>query len=380
MTVRETDSDRRRVSCVGLSTTACWDESANLRGELLTVEALVEHAREVALAHGQPSMSVAAAPLRSRFAVARASLRQAYDRLHAAAAESKHVPAPAEEWLLDNAHVVSDQLREIEEDLPSGYLAKLPRLASGEMAGYPRVYALCLDYLRHTDARIELDGLVRYVDAYEDVSVLTIGELWAVPIMLRIGLVLSVMARAAVDDAEEARVRADRWSARLQEAGASSALKAFAEEPATPAFLVELMRRLREHDAPVGLEWVRARCAALGTTPDELARQYHLRQAADQVSVGNAITSMRCIAAFSWNEFFERVSVVERTLREDPGGAYALTDGPTRDRCRHAVEDIARGSSASEYEVAKSALELARTASAEQPSDCLLYTSPSPRD
>ncbi len=369
MTVRETDSDRRRVSCVGLSTTACWDESANLRGELLTVEALVEHAREVALAHGQPSMSVAAAPLRSRFAVARASLRQAYDRLHAAAAESKHVPAPAEEWLLDNAHVVSDQLREIEEDLPSGYLAKLPRLASGEMAGYPRVYALCLDYLRHTDARIELDGLVRYVDAYEDVSVLTIGELWAVPIMLRIGLVLSVMARAAVDDAEEARVRADRWSARLQEAGASSALKAFAEEPATPAFLVELMRRLREHDAPVGLEWVRARCAALGTTPDELARQYHLRQAADQVSVGNAITSMRCIAAFSWNEFFERVSVVERTLREDPGGAYALTDGPTRDRCRHAVEDIARGSSASEYEVAKSALELARTASAEQPSD-----------
>jgi hypothetical protein len=114
VTARETDSDRRRVSCVGLSTTACWDEPASLRGELLTTEALVDHAREIALAQGEPSMDVAAAPLRARFAAARTSLRQAYDRLHTAAAESKHVPAPAEEWLLDNAHVVSDQLREIE--------------------------------------------------------------------------------------------------------------------------------------------------------------------------------------------------------------------------------------------------------------------------
>ncbi|MBL8741449.1 MAG: hypothetical protein JNK04_10155 [Myxococcales bacterium] len=113
MTARETDSDRRRVSCVGLSSTACWDEPNSLRGELLSGEALVEHARELALAYGEPTMAVPAAPLRARFTDTRERLSQAYERLHARAREPKHVPAPAEEWLLDNAHVVADQLREI---------------------------------------------------------------------------------------------------------------------------------------------------------------------------------------------------------------------------------------------------------------------------
>jgi len=358
----------RRTSCVGLSPHRCWDEPAGLRGELLTGDALTEHAKELALAHGPPCKDVAAAPLKARFAVARTTLRDAYARLGETSG-GKHVPVPAEEWLLDNSHVVSDQLREIEEDLPSGYLAKLPRLGSGTMVGYPRVYGLCLDYLRHTDARIDLEELVRYVSAYEEISVLTIGELWAVPIMLRMGLILAVMARAAIHEDGDAREQADRWSARLLEPGGAATLKAFENEAVSASFLVELMRRLRDHDAPVGQDWVRAHCAKLGTTPDELARQHHLRQAADQVSVGNAITSMRCIGAFSWNEFFERASYVEHTLRNDPGAVYTATDSATRDRCRHAIEDIARRSPASECDVAKAALELAEASRDANPDD-----------
>src|SRR5262249_40411215 len=120
---------------------------------------------------------------------------------------------PAEEWLLDNSHVVEDQLREIEEDLPSGYLVELPRLPSGPMAGYPRVYGLCLDYLRHTDGRVGLDTLVRYVLAYQQETSWTIGELWAVPIMLRLGLVLIVGALAASEANTDDRELADRAAA-----------------------------------------------------------------------------------------------------------------------------------------------------------------------
>ena len=79
-------------------------------------------------------------------------------------------PSPAEEWLLDNSHVVEDQIREIEEDLPRGYLVKLPRLTRGPMRGYPRVYGLCLDYLRHTDARVDPELLIAYVRAYQSVQ------------------------------------------------------------------------------------------------------------------------------------------------------------------------------------------------------------------
>src|ERR1019366_342895 len=124
-------------------------------------------------------------------------------------------PAPAGGGFLDNAPGVEDQIREIKEDLPRNYLVELPRLSHGAMRGYPRVYGLCLDYLRHTDARVELSALAGYVCAYQTVHPLTIGELWAVPIMLRLGLVLAVGALAASEATERDRDRGDVWAARV---------------------------------------------------------------------------------------------------------------------------------------------------------------------
>ena len=132
---------------------------------------------------------------------------------------------------------------------------------------------------------------------------------------------------------------------------------------------MQLLKRVREHDAPLKpvQDWIAARCADLGTTPEELTRREHLRQAADQVSVGNGITSMRAIAALDWTQFFELTSEVDRVLQGDPSGAYPNMDQPSRDRCRHAVEQMARRSRVDERAVAERALALA-TASAKQPS------------
>lgn len=339
-----------------------------LRGELLSVERLLEHAVEQGHAHAEPILSSSKGPLRERFAEARQQIREAYEGLTAQASQ-EHDPSPAEEWLLDNSHVVDEQLREIEEDLPAGYLVKLPRLTKGPYVGFPRVYALCIEYVRHTDARIDLETLAQYVLAYQTVHPLTIGELWAIPIMLRMGLILIVGALATSEANGTDRASADAWAAKLLAASAQgrgplqAELRKLEQKAPLPAFLVQLVRRLREHDASSSLtEWVRNQCVKLGGGPEELARQQHLRQAADQVSVGNAITSMRAIGALDWNKFFERTSVVEELLRGDPGAAYTRTDGPTRDRCRHAVEDIARRSDATETGVAEAALGLARRA------------------
>ncbi len=169
------------IPCDGTSLLARWDEPAALRGELLPGAHLAAHAADIARAHGEPSREATAGPLRARFAEARLVIRDAYATL-AKQRRKNHDPSPAEEWLLDNSHVVEEQLREVEEDLPAGYLTLLPRIARGTMAGYPRVYGLCIDYLRHTDARIELESLASYVLAYQSVSPLAIGELWAVPL------------------------------------------------------------------------------------------------------------------------------------------------------------------------------------------------------
>jgi len=370
-------SSREPSGCDGVSTTKRWDDPAALRGEIHTGDRLAAHAAEIARAHGVPVSRRTPGPLRARLAAAKVRIDEAYEIL-SREVHAKSEPSPAEEWLLDNSHIVQDQLREIQEDLPSGYLVELPRIADGAMRDFPRVYGLCIDYLRHTDARVDLDTLASYTSAYQTVSQLTIGELWAIPIMLRLGLVMTVGALAASEASEHDRTRADAWAKRLIEHAHTSrsvttTLDAFAKNdaPVTAALLVQLLRRLREHDVPLGAasRWVRRRCVAMHTTPEELSRKEHLRQAADQVSVGNAVTSMRTIGALGWNAFFERTSVVEEVLRRDPSAHYRAMDDATRDHYRRTIESLARRCAHGERAVAAAALELATRAHTEDESD-----------
>jgi len=363
----ERHSDASRGACPGLSRATPWDAAASLRGELYTSEHLATHAVEIAQAHGEPSLRNTPGPLRKRFAAARAQIRASYEIL-SRDAKNKRDPSPAEEWLLDNSHVVDEQIREIQEDLPWGYLVQLPRVADGVMRGYPRVYGLCLDYLRHTDAHVDLRGLADYVNAYQQVYKLTIGELWAVPIMLRLGLTLIVGALAVSEARAQDRELADQWADRfIVDAQDDERLKLRVAQlessniEISDGFLVQLLKRVREHDSPLKpvQDWILARSVEGGSTPEELTRREHLRQAADQVSVGNGITSMRAIAALDWTQFFELTSEVDRVLQSDPGGAYPSMDQPSRDRCRHAVEKLARRSRQSERAVAEQALALA---------------------
>jgi cellobiose phosphorylase len=340
--------------------------------EIYSLDRLGVHAVVVARAHGQPGLTARPRPLLENFHATRQAIQDAYQALGRKVRRPAD-PTPAEEWLLDNSHVIGDQLREIEEDLPTGYLKKLPRLTEGPLAGYPRAYALALDFIGHTDGRIDLESLIRYVGAYQSFRPLTIGELWALPIMLRLGLVESVRKLADQELATgEERAHADAWVERMLKGTARRSTDvalavaglAQADEAWSSAFVVQLLRRLREHDAVVAsaLHWIQERCAEAGTAPEELTRLEHLRQASAQVSIGNAITSMRVIAALDWGKFFERTSEVEHALREDPAGAYAATDASSRDRYRHAIEDIAARSDASELAVAQAAV--ARAAAA----------------
>jgi cyclic beta-1,2-glucan synthetase len=352
-----------RPDCRALAAEGACDEPSTLRGQVLDPESLRAHAAEVAHAHGKPKSALRAGPLRARFAETKSVLASAYAVL-AGEERSQVEGAPAEEWLLDNRHIVEEQIREIEDDLPWGYLIKLPRAGAGDAARYPRVYAACVDYLRHTDARLDPESLAIYVDGYQTVSPLAMGELWAVPIMLRLGLLLVVSDAARTVTADTGRERAERWSRELlaHPERAHAILERIGKGDIDPAFLVHLWKLAREHDgSSQTIDWIRARANELGALPDELGRRIHLAQAADQLSVANAITSMRTLNTYEWSKFFERSSVVERILTEDSGGVFGATDPACRDRYRHSVEAVARRSRLDEPGVAKKALELARS-------------------
>ena len=177
---------RRAIESVRPS--SLWDNQEPIREELFGVERLEEHARSLALAQIVTSRTTRGQPLARRLAENGAVLLEAYRSIVKAINEGRAI-TPAAEWLIDNYHFVEKQIREIRSDLPPGYYRQLPKLASGPFAGYPRVFGMAWAFVAHTDSRFDSEMLVRYVSAYQEVQPLTIGELWAVSITLRIVLV-----------------------------------------------------------------------------------------------------------------------------------------------------------------------------------------------
>nr|MBA3769746.1 hypothetical protein [Blastocatellia bacterium] len=155
-----------------------------IRGELYSVERLEQFAAILAHEHQTVDYPKRFQKLRPRLEDNRAVLVAAYYSLTNAIRDDRSV-SQAAEWLVDNFHIVEEQLREIREDLPSGYYRELPKLANTVMAGYPRIYALSIEFIAHTDSRLDTETLTRFIRAYQRTAPLKIGELWAVAITLR---------------------------------------------------------------------------------------------------------------------------------------------------------------------------------------------------
>jgi cyclic beta-1,2-glucan synthetase len=277
---------------------------------------------------------------------------------------------PAGEWLLDNFYLIEEQIRTAKQHLPKGYSRELPRLLDGISAGLPRVYDLALETISHGDGRVDPENLSSFVAAYQSVTVLELGELWAIPIMLRLALIENlrrVAARIAAHRID--RNRAIYWADQMTEIAAKdpkSLILAIADmarsaPPMGSPFVAELTRRLHGRDPALALPltWVEQRLAESGLTIEQMVRSESQLQAADQVSMSNSIGSLRFLGAMDWREFVENMSSVEQILGEDPGEVYLAMDFATRDLYRHAIEKTAKNSPFSESEVARKANKLA---------------------
>ncbi len=279
---------------------------------------------------------------------------------------------PAAEWLLDNFHVVDEQIRDIRDHLPRGYYRLLPKIAEGHLEGHPRVYGLAWAYVAHTDSRFQLVTLQRFVSAYQRVQPLTIGEGWAVAIHLRVAMVENLRRLAQlIVRSRQARATADELADRLlglsgwRVEQAEDVLQRLSDVPLVDAFAMQLFQRLRDQDPSIlpVLAWLHERLSAQGTSADEVvAREQHAQGAAN-VTVSNLITSMQRMSSADWTGFFEAISLVDEVLRAVPG--FTEMDFATRNQCRIQVEVLSRGSGRPEVEVARSAVRLARDAGRE---------------
>ncbi|HEY2660015.1 MAG TPA: glucoamylase family protein [Caulobacteraceae bacterium] len=347
---------------------APWDDSAPIRAELFSLERLEDHARSLAGAQAVTPGERRGASLAARLAQNEAVLVDAYRDI-ADSVDAGAAITPAAEWLIDNFHVIEKQIREIRGDLPSGYYRQLPKLAGGPFARYPRVFGVAWAFVAHTDSLFDPEILRRYLRAYQEIQPLTIGELWAVAITLRIVLVENLRRIAQrVIDSRAGRSQADAIADRLLGAGGKTAepaetvLTTRGQTEYPDSFLVQLVHRLRDQDPGIApaLSWLDEQLARQGTTADAVVRDEHQRQVAASVTVRNIITSMRLISDVDWTELFERFSPVDDVLLA--GSRFEDMDFPTRNLYRSAVEELARGCPLTESQVAHAAVVAAEDA------------------
>ena len=344
-----------------------------LRAELFSTVQMEHHGRSLAQSH---IVSHGKMPdqLLGRLADNESVLVDACSVLTSAVQENRQL-TPAAEWMLDNFYLIEEQIRTAKRHLPKGYSKELPRLQKGPSAGQPRVYDIALETISHGDGRVDPENLRRFIAAYQQVTPLRLGELWAIPIMLRLALIENlrrVVARLTAS--RNSRHLADTWADQMvaiadKDPGSlilTVADMARSEPPLETAFVAELARRLRGQSPALTLPltWVSQRLAESGATIEQLVQQEAQQQAADQVSVSNSIGSLRFLGSMDWREFVEAMSVVEATLRTDPGNIYPNMNFATRDHYRHVIEKIGKRSKQSESEIAVHAMALADRAAA----------------
>src|SRR6478736_4543608 len=341
------------------------NEKPPLRSELFSAEQMEVHAKHLAASH-QLGFEPAPELLLKNLDENEEVLLRVTHLLQDAVKEKSRI-TPAGEWLLDNFYLIEEQIRLGKRHLPKGYSKGLPRLSNSASAGYPRVYDIAIEIISHSDGRVDVQSLSNFIFDYQKVSELTIGELWAIPIMLRLALLENlsrVAARIAIDRIDSAQ--ANHWAKKIIDTAERNkkdlvlviADMARSNPPMVSAFVAEFSRKLqwKGPDLSLPLTWIEQHLSEQGTTINAMVLDENQKQAADQVSMSNSISSLRLLAKMDGREIVETLSVIEHELRKDVDGFYSRMDFHTRDHYRHAVEKIAKHSKLSEKQVAECAI------------------------
>ena len=340
-------------------------ESEN-RASLLAPAEMLACAERLATEQGLAPKTPRGAELLERLERGRRWIHQACQDLTEAGRLEQSL-SPTAEWLLDNEYIFESSARDVRLNLPRRYYRQLPALAKGPCRGLPRIYGMARELASHTDLRMDQENIEAFIESYQSVASLSIGELWAVPQMLRTALMEGIQQLAARSLSElRDRERADFWANRIITANRRDTNPLFGvlaeltktHPTPTPYFALQLMGYLYDEGlalAPVQ-SWLER---TLHASVADLSLQERNRQTRDQISIGNAFTSLRQLALHDWKKSFEQLSRVEQVLRQDPAGIYPQMDFDTRDRYRRAVEDLHRGSGVEEEQVARRALEVA---------------------
>ncbi|PSJ58531.1 GH36-type glycosyl hydrolase domain-containing protein [Pseudaminobacter soli (ex Li et al. 2025)] len=270
---------------------------------------------------------------------------------------------PAAQWLLDNNYLVEETIYQVKRDLPRRFYNELPTIQLANGVVVPRTLALAWVYVAHSDSTVSADMFKALIDGYQSVEPLRIGELWALPSLLRFVLIENLRRLALrVNRTHEMRRIANDVADRVLAAGDGEArrtiLTHYADHARDTTFATQLLYRLRDGSQNAGqaLQWLENQLEKSGSDSEEIIRTEHQTLSSGNVTTGNIIRGLRLLNDVDWTLWFESVSPVDELLRQRTN--FAELDFQSRDQYRTAIENLARRSKRSEYEVAERAIEM----------------------
>ncbi|MBO9608400.1 MAG: glycosyl transferase family 36 [Paenibacillaceae bacterium] len=276
---------------------------------------------------------------------------------------------PAEEWLLDNAEFIDEQADFVKRQFAAGGLKRLPSVRGGNKL---RLETICADYLETTDGSFDETTFETYIQAYQEVSALTLAECWNVPLLLRAMLIRRLAATMRlVRERRQACVQVDRFLTQLQPQSADTAALDEAMEraglhlPLSGPWVVHLIAHLREwaDDSSAVRQWLLCKLEGGADDLNRIVGYENKLQAAYQAAAGNAIGCLRSIERQEWTEAFARISQVEQSLADGGGaGLYPLLDAPSKAAIRRRIETLSARLRVPENAVARHAVSLAAAA------------------
>lgn len=272
---------------------------------------------------------------------------------------------PAEEWLLDNAEFLEEQALTIKHELSKQLINSLPHLSK---KGEPRIFSICKDYIAYTDGHINIDTFLSYIHAYQEVSVLKIAEVWSIPVIMRIALI-----HRLAEMTDELKVRLDVCTkvnellsgikhTELNPETLNKVLEdSGLEMPLAGSTIVHLVRHLQERADYTAMvsEWLSCKLENGTESLEQILSYEYQLQGSYQMSTGNIISSMRKLSRVDWHELFEKMSLVEQTLRSDSTGVYPKLDVSSRNTLRNRIEQLSLRLNLPENLIASQAVELA---------------------
>ncbi|NLI60079.1 MAG: glycosyl transferase [Clostridiales bacterium] len=289
--------------------------------------------------------------------------------------KAKQKVIPAAEWLLDNFYMVEEQSKQIQQQLPNN-MRELPMLDSG----IPRIYAIAEEIVVYNNGQLDEKILIDFLKEYQSITPLNSGELWVVPLMIKIALIKKIRSIAVhIAKLQKEKNDGHKWGTLLLQKIDSSKdkLQGLIMEHdrihgyMSPSYTEAMLRTFRNsgNKSASLMTWLDGKLALQGTNIDEIIQEEHQIQASYQVSIGNSIISLKHLLSIRWEDFFEYLSLLEEILNEDPSGFYPQMEFASRNYYRNELVKVAKKYKVSEFEVAEIAIECASKAMASSEED-----------